>query len=317
MKKCYKKNRKKSFTNYCSNCNINGHSYKQCVNAITSFGVICVKIESLDNTIKNDICLFLEQHSKFKFDNTSVTNITVSDMMNFCKFKDSIKFLMIRRKYTLGYIEFIRGRYEVENIEGIIFLFKQMVAEEIENIANSTFDQLWNGLWIDNKKPYYQTEYTESKKKFESLQEFTEDTLPIDFYTSNVKPNWKTAEWGFPKGRRNCMEEDIECAVREFGEETSFLVSDHNMLNVFPFVEEFTGTNGLEYKHVYYMSVSTSDKVPQIDDSNNAQCSEIGDIGWFTYEEAINMIRPYHIERKRILANIFISIINIILKLRV
>ena len=27
-----------------------------------------------------------------------------------------LKFLMIRRKHTLGYIEFLRGRYDVNNI---------------------------------------------------------------------------------------------------------------------------------------------------------------------------------------------------------
>ena len=31
---------------------------------------------------------------------------------------------------------------------------------------------------------------------------------------------WSETEWGFPKGRRNFQEKDLDCALREFEEET-------------------------------------------------------------------------------------------------
>ncbi len=43
--------------------------------------------------------------------------------------------------------------------------------------------------------------------------------------------------------------------------------------------------------------------------------NEIGDIGWFTYDEAINIIRPYHTERKKILTELYMYIINNILEI--
>ena len=34
-------------------------------------------------------------------------------------FKDKIKFLLIRRKHSLNYIEFIRGRYDKNNLKNL------------------------------------------------------------------------------------------------------------------------------------------------------------------------------------------------------
>ena len=36
---------------------------------------------------------------------------------------------------------------------------------------------------------------------------------------------WEETEWEFPKGRRNFKEKDLECALREFEEETGILSS--------------------------------------------------------------------------------------------
>jgi 8-oxo-dGTP pyrophosphatase MutT (NUDIX family) len=37
-------------------------------------------------------------------------------------------------------------------------------------------------------------------------------------------------EWGFPKGRRNYNEKDIDCALREFSEETGY--SKYSLKNI-------------------------------------------------------------------------------------
>ena len=52
-----------------------------------------------------------------------------------------IQFLMIRRKHSLSYIEFIRGRYDL-NYESILELFNLMSVEEVNKIKNNTFDFL-------------------------------------------------------------------------------------------------------------------------------------------------------------------------------
>ena len=53
-------------------------------------------------------------------------------LLNIQSHLKNFKFLMIRRKKTLGYIEFIRGRYDTENVESYTTLFEQMVISEIK-----------------------------------------------------------------------------------------------------------------------------------------------------------------------------------------
>ena len=45
-----------------------------------------------------------------------------------------------------------------------------------------------------------------------------------------IKPIYKTPEWGFPKGRRNLYEKDLNCALREFSEETGYSSKSINLI---------------------------------------------------------------------------------------
>ena len=57
------------------------------------------------------------------------------------------KILMINRKDSLCYIDFIRGKYKLNNLEYINKLFSRMSKEEIENIKTQEFSKLWKSLW--------------------------------------------------------------------------------------------------------------------------------------------------------------------------
>ena len=128
---------------------------------------------------------------------------------------------MVQRKHSLGFLEFIRGKYNVNNIETILFLIEQMTPEEINNIETHDFDYLWNNVWNDNnqnepvnKNINHQKEYILSKQKFYDLKLNNSDIF------SQVTPKFSFNEWGFPKGRRDLYEPDMVCAMREFEEET-------------------------------------------------------------------------------------------------
>ena len=53
-----------------------------------------------------------------------------------------IEYLMIRSKETLGYIDFMRGKYNINDKEYIKNMLKQMSNEEKKNIINKEFDEL-------------------------------------------------------------------------------------------------------------------------------------------------------------------------------
>lgn len=310
---------------YCNNCGKLGHRYKDCNDPITSFGIALIKINIDDNRHLFKQLTSLLQFKPNCFDRNCLLSASANgiqynsqnDIKIFCQFRHKIQFLLIRRKHTLGFIEFIRGRYFIENVDGIIFLFRQMTTAEIKIIGENNFDFLWANLWsitIHDKTPYH-NEYLSSKQKFDKLKSGNNNFLSLDFYVNNVHPIYNSAEWGFPKGRRNFQESNFLCALREFKEETGFLDNEFSVLNKLqPFHEKLIGTNGINYKHVYYPAITQSQRTLEIDPSNPPQFNEIGDIGWFTYDEAMNLIRPYHTERKKILTVLYMFLINFISK---
>ena len=167
-----------------------------------------------------------------------------------------IEYLMIRRKETLGYIDFMRGKYNINDKEYIKNMLKQMSNEEKKNIINKEFDELWTNIWGEegytNK---YKMEESNSKDKFNILKKQNSN---IDFNLKNIiddiENEWYEPEWGFPKGRRNYNEKDYDCAIREFCEETGYKENAlEPMINVMPYEEIFTGSNYKSYKHKYFL----------------------------------------------------------------
>ena len=89
------------------------------------------------------------------------------------KVDDEYKVLMINRKDSLCYIDFLRGKYKIENIEYIKILLNKITVKEKEKLLNLTYDQLWCKLWNLNELTESMKEkndYKEGLKKFELLK---------------------------------------------------------------------------------------------------------------------------------------------------
>ena len=102
---------------YCNNCGKEGHVYHQCKLPVTSYGIVVFRKNP--NTRMNE-------------------------------------YLMICRKDTLGYIDFMRGKYKIGkdslhtdsyNKNCIMNMLKQMTVHEKERIQNKSFDVLWKDIW--------------------------------------------------------------------------------------------------------------------------------------------------------------------------
>ena len=285
----------------CNNCGKTGHTQKNCTDPITSLGIICIKmdkdkIEKYTNSlVHKDI---FDINKNIIIDMVDSTNVNLNNNM---------EYLIIRRKHSLGYIEFIRGRYDINLIESIYHLIRQMTPDEIECIKTKEFKELWEEVW--KKTSYnklYLKEMEESEEKFTTLKnnKFLDNTLQNDY---------SEPEWGFPKGRRNPNEKNLKCALREFFEETSIIKSDLIVLNkLFPLTEIFYGTNGILYKHIYYIAIYNTDKDIGLQNIHEDQLTEIGDIKWKSINECLKLFRPYHEEKKKIL----ISLHDFLLKIK-
>jgi 8-oxo-dGTP pyrophosphatase MutT (NUDIX family) len=252
--------------NLCNNCGKQGHQFHQCKIPITSHGIILFRFTP----------------------------------------EKGLQYLMIRRKNTFGYIDFIRGKYVHNNYSHLKVMFDEMSIEEKEQIRNNDFQTLCNNMWGKNMNAttQHKSEETSSSKKFETLRngiETDDGILSIDRLIQESQTTWEETEWEFPKGRRNFSEKDLDCALREFEEETGISKLDINVIeNVLPFEEIFIGSNHKAYKHRYFLAFT--DKVK--DDLNNYQQSEVSKLEWKTIDECMESIRPYSLEKKQIIQNI-------------
>jgi len=253
------------FSICCNNCGKPGHSFHQCKFPITSFGVIAFR----------------------RNPNTS-----------------EYEYLMVRRKDTLGFVDFMRGKYSVYNREYICNMFEQMTRDEKDRIKTIPFRVLWNDMWgiTEDTVEKYKSEESHSRNKLDMLRagiSAQNDRYCLDDLMDGCSTDWTEAEWGFPKGRRNNQERDYDCAIREFCEETGYRPEMLAVLkNILPIEEIFTGSNMKSYKHKYYVAYMQYEDTVALPD---IQMSEISAMEWRPYSDCIEMIRPYNVEKKQAL----------------
>jgi 8-oxo-dGTP pyrophosphatase MutT (NUDIX family) len=251
--------------NICNNCGKQGHQFHQCKLPIISYGMIVFR----------------------------------------CSEK-GIQYLMIRRKNSFGYIDFIRGKYSPDDLEHLETIFNEMSIEEKEQIKHNDFETLWKTMWnIRETGNQYKAEEIMSQKKFEILKNgiLSEngEMITLDKIINNSTTKWSETEWEFPKGRRNLQEKDLDCALREFEEETGYLKKDIKVIeNVLPFEEMFLGSNHKAYKHKYFLGYTENYDY----NLDNFQKSEVSKIEWKTLDECLDSIRPYNLEKKKLITNI-------------
>ena len=217
------------------------------------------------------------------------------------KNNNNTEILLIRRKDSLSFVDFMRGKYNLENKHYLINLFDKMTIIERDFILNSEFDKLWSYLWGTNITNQYKNEEKLSKYKFKQLKsgiKINNDFYNLEDIINSCVENYLEPEWGFPKGRRNYQERDMTCGLREFEEETGY--SKHeliNITNILPLEEIFTGSNYKSYKHKYFLGYINNTKEPK----KEFQLFEISKIEWVNINDAEKYIRNYNIEKKKIL----------------
>ena len=94
----------------CSNCDELGHIVRFCDKPIKSYGIILYRL---------------------------------------CKKTNKINYVMICRKHSIGYIEFIRGNYKIDNIHYLHTIFDSMTEKELHTIQTLSFKELWNDREIN------------------------------------------------------------------------------------------------------------------------------------------------------------------------
>jgi len=230
--------------NYCNNCGKRGHNFHQCKLPTISNGIIAFRITPQGNK----------------------------------------EYLMVCRKDTLGFVDFVRGKYSVYDKYYISNMICQMTTIE----KQMKFDQLRRGI------------ETPANGKYD-----LKDLVAMD------KSAWTEPEWGFPKGRRENNETDLSCGLREFFEETGYSSisvatnstgNNYAMIeNVAPFEEIFIGSNYKSYKHKYFLMKMDYEYSQSTHFNKDDPNCEISAIRWMSFLECVNAMRNYNLEKRKIL----------------
>jgi 8-oxo-dGTP pyrophosphatase MutT (NUDIX family) len=207
-----------------------------------------------------------------------------------------VSVLMVRRKDSMAFMEFVRGKYEFADNDYVRMLLSNMTALEHQLISEKNFEKLWRKLW-GNGRELDSDEYKIASAKFESLT--------IDQLLSDMPAKFKDPEWGFPKGRRARGESDVECAVREFHEETNIEESAYKVFPNISFSETFVGTNGVSYRHVYFVALLKDSRQFNLEAKLTAvQRREVSAVEWKSLKECRQITRPHYTERKKLISEL-------------
>jgi len=240
-----------------------------------------------------------------EYDNSNINEkkFANNDEINLDKMKEVMinKILLVQRRNTIGMIEFIRGKYDVTNFDYIVKLFNMMTFDEKRILRQyDRFDMIRTVIGL--KREYnYKNEYDDAKSKFLFLKQ-NPNGDQVNALLDKSYTKWSNPEWGIPKGRRNNKEYDIECAIREFVEETGIKYKNINVYrNIKPIEEIYTGINGVVYKHIYFIAdikdtPEANENVIRVEKGGFLNY-EISNIKLFSLTEAHKLIRPYYVSK--------------------
>jgi 8-oxo-dGTP pyrophosphatase MutT (NUDIX family) len=192
--------------------------------------------------------------------------------------KSQPEILVVCKRYTYAYNIFAHSKYNSSNSAALIELFNCMTVDEKLIILSMRFDRIWDHVWLNAPKP---PNYYLSKNKFES-------TFLLDngarLRKLIAKSNNANKLWEIPKGRKkNRMEPDINCAVREFFEETGISKKSYKLFEAkrsYSYIDA-----GTRYTNIYYIAFTKHNIEPRINFGIQEQVDEISDIKWMTLEE--------------------------------
>ncbi len=188
--------------------------------------------------------------------------------------------LLVKKRITYAFSVFVNGLYDPYNRENIMRVLNAMTVDEKLLVLSQDFGSMWKHVWLA----------LEPKRAFiQCLRKF-EDAFMVDGGERLKRLMWSTTSsgqlmWEIPKGRKMYPEEmDLQCAVREFVEETGVSKSS---FTIYPSLKrkELYSDDGRLYETIYFGAAARGNFKLIISARDQDQMSEISDIRWVTLQE--------------------------------
>lgn len=201
---------------------------------------------------------------------TSCGIIYINDELN--------KTILVKKKYTYAFSDIIFSKYTQDELPGLI---KKITLNEKRKILSLDFYKCWETIWTYNVSTN-KYDYNELHNKFNEMISNPEN---IDLLRNEKKHG--EIKWEFPKGRFECNEYPLICALREFHEETGLDLLKNKQLNAYPISLEpiiiSRKRNNILYNIIYYKIHGEYSEVKLT--VNDYKSYEIDDIKWFDLDD--------------------------------
>lgn len=208
--------------------------------------------------------------------------------------------LMVRCRYSMAALDLIRARLYNQPPSITEVFASEITQTERDMLVTLGFRELWtklecglpdDGTQSSLSKP---SVYMKAERKF---HEFNVKAVVEATPTIYTEP-----EIGIPKGRVSAHETTLQCAKREVQEETGFDASSYDILSRDPIYESFVATNGVSYKHTYWIARLKDGNVPDLQKQTDY---EIDYSIWATKDKALAMLRSYDTAKKDVIVEGF------------
>jgi len=251
-----------------------------------------------------------------------------------CRYNNNnIEILLIKKRFSYHFYALVMGHYKKSDLKGnakyIKFLFDNMNYAEKIDLLGMQFSTMWYRIWLNNPEKYfnisdvYQTtnfsnhvmhntlsnseiykSYFQKRNKFEN--NFLKDNgKKLRSYIQSSTNS--EIIWEIPKGHIHGNETHIDCAIREFYEETSIKYNKYRILhNIDPITDE-SYDGDIVYKSIYYVAdLCDKDLTPRINFKNLDQIVEVDQIKWVSINEIkfMNLNVDMHNKLVRLYGNI-------------
>lgn len=184
--------------------------------------------------------------------------------------------LMIKKRHTYSFIEFVRGFYDPYKEADLQYMFDTMTITEKSIIQGRSFPTIWSYC---NGEPTKSTDRMGFNRAFRKYNMLVQRNILLHLLSNSQNA---TLLWEIPKGRSQKKETQLAAATREFEEETGLAKDSYRILFDEGTVEYTFIDCNVKYKYVYFLAVINNNVIPKYDYSNDHMVRELSEVGFMS-----------------------------------
>lgn len=213
--------------------------------------------------------------------------------------KKQMEILMVKKRVSYYFLDFVLNKYTHNDISTITNLLSNMTIEEKLILKHMNPKKIWFKAWLEDvDNPNISLMRLRYYHKFETkFRETINKIKEKKFIKLLNQTNHNDNMWEIPKGRKiNKNEKNLNCAIREFCEETNYDISKITLLNnkeitAKRFVKNTVYIFNYYIGFTYYNELNTKKPIDKIQEISDVKWLSLNDIKLLnTNESVINAV---------------------------